>query len=130
MAESKSRIDFLATSRNKSFYVATLARLYEVFDDIVLKQLGTGVSSVGEEQLKVRLGEQAGEEAFKLFKDLSKIYEYANGRRRLLLPPVLRWKSRVSLLTTRAEDVLNHLGMTMTGSEETKEDVEYVLRSR
>ncbi len=130
VAESKSRIDFLATSRNKSFYVATLARLYEVFDDIVLKQLGTGVSSVGEEQLKVRLGEQAGEEAFKLFKDLSKIYEYANGRRRLLLPPVLRWKSRVSLLTTRAEDVLNHLGMTMTGSEEAKEDVEYVLRSR
>ena len=130
VAESKSRVDFLTTSRNKSFYVATLARLYEVFDDIVLRELGTGVSSVGVEQLKERLGEHGGEEAFKLFTDLRKIYEYANGGRRLLLPPVFRWKSRVSALTGRAEEIMNKLGMTMTGTEETKEQVEYALRRR
>src|SRR3989442_1277660 len=45
VAESRSRIDFLTTSRNKSFYVATLARLYEGFDDIMTKAFRFGTSS-------------------------------------------------------------------------------------
>ena len=60
VAESQSRIDFLTTSRNKSFYVATLARLYEVFDDIMTKEFGFGVSSVSLEELQTRFGERAG----------------------------------------------------------------------
>jgi hypothetical protein len=129
VAESKSRIDFLTTSRNKSFYVATLARLYEVFDDIMMKEFGFGVSSVRLEELQTRFGARA-EEAFKLFADLRRIYEYANGKRRFLFPPVFRWKSRVSTLTTRAEETLNQLGMTITGSAEKKEEVEYAVRGR
>ncbi|TLX99799.1 MAG: hypothetical protein E6K90_05655 [Thaumarchaeota archaeon] len=129
VAESKSRIDFLTTSRNKSFYVATLARLYEVFDDIMTKEFGFGVSSVSLEELQTRFGARAGE-AFKLFADLRRVYEYANGKRRFLFPPVFRWKSRVSTLTTRAEETLNQLGITITGSSETKEKVEYAVRGR
>src|SRR3989475_462815 len=129
VAESKSRIDFLTTSRNKSFYVATLARLYEVFDDIMTKEFGSGVSSLRLEELRTRFGERA-EEAFKLFADLRRIYEYANGKRRFLFPPVFRWKSRVSTLTTRAEETLNQLGITITGSAEMKEKAEYAVRGR
>ena len=129
VAESKSRIDFLTTSRNKSFYVATLARLYEVFDDIMTKEFGSGVSSLRLEELRTRFGERA-EEAFKLFADLRRIYEYANGKRRFLFPPVFRWKSRVSTLTRRAEEALNQLGMTITGSAEMKKEVEYAIRGR
>ena len=129
VAESKSRIDFLTTSRNKSFYVATLARLYEVFDDIMVKEFGFGVSSVSLEELQTRFGARAGE-AFKLFADLRRMYEYANGKRRFLFPPVFRWKSRVSTLTTRAEETLNQLGITITGSAEMKEKAEYAVRGR
>ncbi len=129
VAESKSRIDFLTTSRNKSFYVATLARLYEVFDDIMMKEFGRGVSSVRLEELETRFGARAGE-AFKLFADLRKIYEYANGKRRFLFPPVFSWKSRVSTLTTRAEEAMNQLGMTITGRAEMKEEAEYAVRGR
>ncbi len=129
VAESRSRIDFLTTSRNKSFYVATLARLYEVFDDIMTKEFGFGVSSVSLEELQTRFGERAGE-TFKLFADLRRMYEYANGKRRFLFPPVFRWKSHVSRLTARAEETLNQLGMTITGSAEMKEKVEYAVRGR
>jgi len=109
--------------------VATLARLYEVFDDIMTKEFGFGVSSVSLEELQTRFGERAGE-AFKLFADLRRMYEYANGKRRFLFPPVFRWKSHVSRLTTRAEETLNQLGMTITGSAEMKEKVEYAVRGR
>ena len=129
VAESRSRIDFLTTSRNKSFYVATLARLYEVFDDIMTKEFGFGVSSVSLEELQTRFGARAGE-TFKLFADLRRMYEYANGKRRFLFPPVFRWKSHVSKLTARAEETLNQLGMTITGSAEMKEKVEYAVRGR
>ena len=76
-----------------------------------------------------RFGERAGE-AFKLFADLRRMYEYANGKRRFLFPPVFRWKSRVSTLTRRAEETLNQLGMTVTGSAEMKKEVEYAVRGR
>jgi len=93
------------------------------------KEFGFGVSSVSLEELQTRFGARAGE-AFKLFADLRRVYEYANGKRRFLFPPVFRWKSRVSTLTTRAEETLNQLGITITGSSETKEKVEYAVRGR
>lgn len=128
VAESPSRIDFLTTSRSKSFYVATLARLHEVLDDIVRKEFGAGASAVTLGQLEARLGKEKGQEAFRLFADLAKVYDYARGERRFLLPPVISWKSRASHLTARAEQVLNQLGMTMTGSGETNQPIEYSLR--
>jgi hypothetical protein len=130
VAESRARVDFLKTSRNKSFYVATIARLYEIIDEIVTKEFGTSVSSISPERLIQRLGTQKGGDAVKLFAELRKIYEHAQGKRRFIFPPVIRWKSRVSRLTRRAEQFLNEIGMTIAGEEESKKQVEYAIGRR
>jgi hypothetical protein len=130
VAESRARVDFLMTSRSKSFYVATIANLYEIIDDIVAKEFGTGVSSITSERLVERLGARKGGDASKLFADLRKIYEHAQGKRRFIFPPVFRWKSRVTRLTQRAEQFLNEIGMTIAGEEESKKQVEYAIGRR
>lgn len=130
VAESRARVDFLKTSRNKSFYVATIARLYEIIDEITTKEFGTTASSMTPERLNQRLGAERGSDAIRLFADLRKIYEYAKGERRFILPPVIRWKSRVSSLTKRAERFLNEIGMTIAGEEESKRQVEYAIGRR
>ena len=127
VAESKARMDFLATSRTKGFYVATLAQLYEVLNDILVKEFGSDASSIQHEQLASRLGEKQAKDAERVFKRLSKISQYAQGKRRLLLPPVFRWKPTTRKLTGKAENILNTLGLTMTGAVE-KKQVEYRLR--
>jgi len=133
VAESRARLDFLDTSRRKSFLVATVAQLYEILDDVVAREFGAGISSVTEEQLAQRLGPEAAQSAMKLFAELRVVYDYANGRRRLVFPPVLRWKSRTSNLTRRAEQFLNELGMTIGGGgqEDTgRRRVEYAAGRR
>jgi hypothetical protein len=134
VAESKARVDFLQTSRSESFYVATLAQLYEVLDSIVLDELGKGISSVGEDELAAMIGADGARRAKRLFLRLSKMHEYATGRRRLLFPPVLRWKALTSQMTRESEAFLNQLGITIAGEEEEAERrsgmerVEYRLR--
>lgn len=130
VAESKARLDFLKTSRSKSFYVATVARLYEVIDEIMTREFGSGISALSREQLIQKLGDTRGEEASKLLLELRRIYAYANGQRRFLFPPVLRWKSKVAGLTERAERFLNEIGMTIAGEEPTKKRVEYAIGRR
>ena len=66
-------------------------------------------------------------QAEKLFKRLSNITKYGRGEKRLLLPPVLRWKSTTRNLTSQAERILNQLGVTMTGKDQ-KKQLAYKLR--
>ena len=127
VAQSRSRLDFLNTSRTKSFYVATLARLYEVMGDVLAKEFGVEASSISLSLMSSKLGDTDANETSKLLSELHSIYEYANGRKRFLFPPVLSWKRKVTKMTERAEDILNHLGMTIKGDEKTK-SVEYSLR--
>src|SRR5713226_4871155 len=61
-AESKERRDFLTSSRKKGFYVATLDQMYDVLDALVLRELGTEISSLKVEQLVARLGADQGKQ--------------------------------------------------------------------
>ncbi len=129
VAQSQDRLDFSKTSRTKGFYIATLARLYDVLDAIAVRQFGTPLSSLDAAQLVQTLGNERAAEATRLFSRLSKISEYANGKKRFLFPPVLRWRSTVSKLTNQAESILNEWGLTISGTGESRARVEYRLRS-
>ncbi|MDA4117403.1 MAG: hypothetical protein OK455_03565 [Thaumarchaeota archaeon] len=136
VAESRARLDFLQTSRSKSFYVATLAQLYEVLDSILLDEFGKGISSIGESDLAREIGTDGAQSAKRLFLSLARLHDYATGRRRFLFPPVLRWKALASAMTRDSEAFLNQLGITIAGEEQEaerqsdKEKVEYRMRER
>jgi hypothetical protein len=59
---------------------------------------------------------------------LSKIHEYALGERRLLFPPVLRWKRSTRKRFEEVEDFLNKLGLTIAGDGDSRSMLEYRLR--
>ena len=133
VAQSRAREDFLATSRSKGSYVATLAQLYEVLDSLVADEFGRGIDSVPEPSLAARVGGDEAAKARKLFAKLSTLHDYSTGRRKYLLPPVLRWRALTSKLTDETEDFLNLLGMTIAGGEgrsDQTEKVEYLMRAR
>src|SRR3989449_11207279 len=127
LAESREKKDFLTTSRKKGFYVATLDQLYNVLDSLVEREFGTTITDVGLDQLTTRLGEKQAMQGEKLFKRLGSIAKYGRGEKRLLFPPVLRWKSTTRNLTSQAERILNQLGVTMTGKDQ-KKQLAYKLR--
>lgn len=120
VAESKARLDFLNTSRKRSFYVASLARLYEVLDDVVLREFGTPLHFVDAGSLASRLGEPKAQEAQRLFAQLKGIYDYAKGTRRFMFPPILRWKSKAARMTEATESFLNELGLTIDAAGATQ----------
>jgi len=117
VAESREKMDFLKTTRTKGFYVASLEQLHEVLNDVMLNEFGASISALQPEQLVQRLGDRQAKDATRLFSRLSKIAEYARGKRRFLLPPVLRWKRTTRKLTGQAERILNQLGLTIAGRE-------------
>lgn len=127
VSESKEKVDFLTMSRSKSFYVATLAQLYEVIDDVAKLELGAGVKDLSVETLTARLGPEKAARAHKKLHELSKYFDYANNKGRFLLPPGLSWKRKVTSMTIWAEQFLNDLGMTMAGKG-TGQQVEYALK--
>jgi len=129
VAESKARLDFLNTSRKRSFYVASLARLYEVLDDVVLREFGTPLESLDPGSLSTRLSEPKALEAQRLFTQLKGIYGYAKGTRRFMFPPILRWKSKAASMTKLAESFLNELGLTIDAAE-SKKPVEGTIAGR
>ena len=89
VAESSARIDFLQTSRSKGGYVATLAQLYELLDSIVAGEFGKGLSAIEENELLAKVGADEARRAKTLFLWLSKLHDYATGKKRFLFPPVL-----------------------------------------
>ena len=127
LAESREKKDFLTTSRKKGFYVATLDQLYHVLDSLVEREFGARVTEVTLDQLTTRLGQEQAIQAERLFKRLGNISKYSRGEKRLLLPPVLRWKNATRNLTGHAERILNQLGVTMTGRDQ-KKQLAYKLR--
>lgn len=126
-AESTERRNFLTTTRNKGFYVATLGQLYDVLDSLIQLEFGTEIGKLTPELLTSRLGEQQGREAIRLFNRLGKVAQYANGQKRILFPPVLRWRATTKSFTDQAERMLNELGVTMTGDKQ-KKQLDYKLR--
>lgn len=127
VSESQEKIDFLNMSRNKSFYVATLAQLYEVLDDVTKLEVGSGIKELSPEMLAARLGAEKARVAFNKLRELSKYFDYANNRRRILFPPGLSWRRKVRSMTAWSELFLNDLGMSMAGKG-TGQQLEYVLK--
>jgi len=128
VAESRARLDFLQSSRTKSFYAATMGQLYEVLGSIIAREFGKDVSSVTEAELAARIGPEGARRAMDLLVRLSTLYAYAMGEKRFMFPPVLRWRALASRTTAEAEWLLNQLGITMAGEEPSKQRVEYVMR--
>jgi len=129
VAESRARVDFLQTSHSKGSYVATLAQLYEVLDSVVTREFGKEIAAIDESGLAAKVGASEAARAKRLFVSLSKIHDYASGKKRFLFPPVLRWRALTKRMTGDAEAFLNRLGMTIAG-EEAGEKVEVLMRGR
>jgi hypothetical protein len=127
VAESRERTDYLATSRNKGFYVASLQQMYEVLDSLLVTEFGTEISKLTSEQLNTRFGPEQALEVSELFRRLTRIAQYASGQKRFLFPPIFRWKRTTKNLTEQTEKMLNQLGLTMTGKAE-KKQLAYKLR--
>lgn len=127
VSESKERIDFRTMSRDKSFYVATLAQLYEAIDDVTKLELGSGIKELSLAKLSERLGADKAALAYKNLQELSRYFDYANNKRRIFLPPGLSWKRKVRSMTSWAEGFLNDLGLTMTGKAGGQQ-MEYALK--
>lgn len=127
VAQSKETSDFLTLSRSKSFYLATCAQLYDVVDEVSTMEFSGGISSLTAATLAPRVGEAEAERTAKFVAELTRLNDYATGKRRFVLPPLLGWKRKVSTLTSQAEAFLNALGMSMTGEGESKQ-LEYALR--
>ena len=131
VAESAARIDFLQTARSKGSYIATLAQLYELLDSIVAGEFGKGLSSIEEGELAAKVGADEAKRAKRLFISLSKLHDYATGKKRFLFPPVLRWRALTSRTTKDAEAFLNRLGITIAGEEQSENQrVEQLMRER
>jgi hypothetical protein len=128
VAESRARVDFLQTSRSKGSYIATLAQLYEVLDSIIVGEFGKGISSVEESELAAKVGADDARRAKKLFLSLSKLHGYASGNKRLLFPPVFRWRALTTRMTSDAEAFLNRLGITIAGEESENQRVEHLMK--
>ncbi len=127
VAESKARSDFLTLSRNRSFYLATCAQLYDVVDEVSVMEFSEGISSLTAQKLTPRVGEAEAVKAAKFLAELSRLNDYATGKGRFMLPPLLGWKRKVASLTNQAEELLNALGMSMKGEGAPKQ-LEYTLR--
>jgi len=127
VAESRERTDYLTTSRDKGFYVASLEQMYEVLDSLLVREFGTEISKLTTEQLSAMFGAEHALEVSKLFTRLTSIAEYAKGQKRFLYPPVFRWKNTTRKLTEQTENMLNQLGLTITGKGE-KKQLDYKLR--
>lgn len=117
VAESRERTNYLTTSRDKGFYVASLEQMYQVLDSLLVREFGTEISKLTPEQLNARFGPEHTVEVSELFLQLTRIAQYANGQKRFLFPPIFRWKRTTRKLTEQAEKMLNQLGLTMTGGE-------------
>lgn len=133
VAQSAAREEFIAASRSKGSYVATLSQLYEVLDSLVTQEFGRGLESVDVSALAARVGADEAARAKRLFLKLSKIHDYSTGSKKHLLPPVFRWRALTSSLTDEAEAFLNRLGMTIAGDEgrpAQAEKVEYLMKAR
>ena len=127
VAESRERTDYLTTSRNKGFYVASLEQMYDVLDSLLVREFGTEISKLTPEQLNARFGPEQAVEVSELFTCLTRIAQYANGQKRFLFPPIFRWKRTTKKLTEQTEKMFNQLGLTMTGKVE-KKQLAYKLR--
>ncbi len=126
VAESREKTRFLRTTRDREFYVGTLQQLYDVMDSVIVREFGSSASFVGYEDLAQRLGDKGARDATRVLSRLFKLSQYAEGKLRFLLPPVLRWKRTFERLCAETEEILNLLGLTMTGSDD-KKLLEYKL---
>jgi len=128
VAQSPGRLDFLRIIRDKGYYVARLGQLYITLGDLLERELGTPIDTVTSEQLSSRVGLEEAIRAENMLVRLSKIHEYALGKRRFLFPPVLLWKRSTRKRFEEVEDFLNKLGLTLTGEGDSRSMLEYRLR--
>lgn len=126
-AESRDRKEYLPKFRDMSFYASNISNLYNVLDTLMVREFGARIKDLKLEQLTSRFGEEQGGQASRLLNRLAKISQYANGQRRILFPPVLRWKHTTRVLDRRTETLLNQLGATMIGNPQ-KRQLDYKLR--
>jgi hypothetical protein len=95
-------------------------------DSVMVREFGSTTSLVSYQDLVQRLGDKGARQATGVLSRLFKFAQYAQGKRRFLLPPVLRWKRTSERLCGDAERILNLLGLTMTGAGN-KRPLEYNL---
>ncbi len=128
VAQSPRRLDFLRIIRDKGFYVARLGQLYITLGDLLERELGTPIDTITKDQLSPRVGLEEALRAENMLVRLSKIHDYALGKRRFLFPPILLWKRSTRKRFEEVEYFLNKLGLTITGEGDSRSMLEYRLR--
>ncbi len=127
LAESREKVNFRTTTRTSGFYASTLQQLNVVLGQVLTREFGLDTSSITIDPLASRLGEQGARRAIRIFARLSDIAEFAEGKRRFLFPPIIRWKRTTEVLTGEVEEILNALGLTIFVATD-KKQVNFMLR--
>src|SRR5207245_7268672 len=120
VAQSPGRLDFQRIIRDKGFYVARLSQLYTTLGDLLERELGTPIDAVTQEQLSFRIGLEQSLRSEHMLYRLSKIHEYALGKRRFLFPPVLIRQRSTRKRFDEVEDFLHTLELTVTEEGEAR----------
>jgi hypothetical protein len=134
LVDSVSKAEITRLKKSGRFYLDTLMRLYYVLDELVKREFGVPLEEIGEETAKRRIADRIDSEnyelLFRISRDLGKIREKAEGRRRFLFPPVLRWSQKFSQMITDTDKVLKAMGTYLVESEGRVKGIEYRLRKR
>ncbi|MEE9586005.1 MAG: hypothetical protein V3W09_03800 [Nitrososphaerales archaeon] len=102
-------------------------------DELLKREFGVALDSLDGEAAK-RITDRIGSENFerltKTARDLGKIRDKAEGRRRFLFPPVFSWGRKFSRITEDADQVLKSMGTYLVDAEGKVKGIEYKLRKR
>jgi hypothetical protein len=135
LIENSSKMALANMKTNGRFYLDTLTKLYYVLDDLVKREFGASLEQIGFDeddwQISDRIGWDNQQRLVKIARDLSKIRDKAEGRRRFIFPPILSWKRKFSQITVETDKVLKVIGTYLVESEGKEvRGIEYKLRKR
>ncbi len=135
LIENSSKMAITNLKVNGRFYLDTLDKLYYVLDDLVKREFGASLEQIGFDEadwsISDRIGWDNQQRLVRIARDLSKVRDKAEGRRRFLMPPVLGWRRKFSQITAETDKVLKAMGTYLVDSEGKEvRGIEYNLRKR
>jgi len=133
LIESKSGGEIARLKNTGKFYPATLTQLYYVLNELMKREYGVSIDNLGGESgnlVMKRIGLENFQRLKVVLKDLRRIRDKAEGRRRFLFPPILFWRKKFSSIVKDTDQVLKSMGTYLMDTEDQVKGIEYRLRKR
>lgn len=134
LVESPLKIQLRTGKRTGSFYADALARLHDVLDDLMHREFRSsldGVLAGDYGALEAKLGSAGAQRFARHARELRRIKERVEGKRRFLFPPILRWRATFRRTIGGVDELLKSLGIYLVEEEGIRaKALEYRLRRR